>query len=194
MYLKIRSIVKEGLFILCALMVLLSLVNLLLSVIPKSRTPIDVSLNAIKIVSEGEIVGTVPITVKGHYVEYFFKGDKLDVDISSFDGLTDFKPASIGHNPTPGEVSEIPDSYYARKHTTYYADYNGRPILVSISFTDDYKNWLFTAYGYDAFLRSNQDYGHYAASTNGEISLNYFQEVFDPVNFFRVWENPITAE
>ena len=210
MYLKVRKVVKEAVFILALLLALLFLVNILLHFIPKSRTPIDITLNGNEIGALGDrdpflssssilepveigIVDTVPITIKGYYVEYFFDEPKLNVEISSFDGLTNFKPADM--NAGPGTLIAESENGYDRLRTTYHADYNGRPILVTVHFTKDFNNWLFTAYSHDAFTGSNQRYGQYAASIEENSDLDYFSEVFYPVDFSKGWDVsfPVTS-
>lgn len=206
MFLKIRKIVKEIVFVVILLLILLLLVNILLHYIPKSKTPIDITLNGSEIGFTGDpyptlssildpaeigIVDDVTITIKGHYVEFFFDNPSLDVEISSFDGLTNFRPADMYSGP--GSLDVESENGYERMRTSYIADYNNRPILISINFTTDFQNWLLTAYGWNAFSNSSERYGQYAASTEGHADLEYFEEVFYPVDFSKGWDVSIAT-
>ena len=72
----------------CAVLMLI-LVGLLYYV-PKS-TPIDRRVKAVKLDAQGNEIGTIPIYIEGHKLEYLFQEDRLELEIDSFDNLTDFK-------------------------------------------------------------------------------------------------------
>ena len=209
MSLKIRKILKEAAFILVLAFVLLFLIYILLHFIPKSRTPIDITLKGSKIGLSGNpypsfssssisepvevgIVGDVLITIKGHYIEYFFDDPILDVEISSFDSLTNFRPADMSSGPGRLDVESV--NGFDRMRTSYIADYKNRPILITVNFTADFQNWMLTAYGWDAFTGNSQRYGQYVASAEENSDLDYFAEVFYPIDFSKGWDISIAVD
>ena len=193
MFLKIRKILKETLFILILALVLLSLVNVLLHFIPKSRTPIDITLNGDKIgiysdafypsISSTlepitlDVKDIEPVTIQGYYTEYFFREAELDVSISSIDGLSSFKPGQMYSG-----IGIVLDNGNQLR-TTYVAERDGRPFTVNISFTEDFNNWLFTAQCWDAFYEYCREINYYGASNNENATTEYYEEVFAPLDF-----------
>ncbi len=199
MYLKIRKIAKEAAFILVLVLVLLFLVNILLYFIPKSKTPIDITLNGDKVGAkdiplssilsfiaepetlEFDVKDIEPITIKGYYIEYFFREPQLDISISSIDGFANFKPGKM--NSGIGIVFDNDNSL----RTTYIAERDGRPFTVNISFTEDFNNWLFAVHGWDAFDGECDTIGYYGASTTKDASAEYYEEVFAPLDFSKAF-------
>ena len=191
MRLKIGKFVREAVFALAFLLFLLFLVATLLYFIPKSRTPIAITLNSDKIgvLSNPEssdaasetiqfyVKDIGPIEIKGHYVEHFFKEPQLDISISSIDGFVNFKPAKM--NSGVGTVSDLGN----RLVSVYIAEQDGRFYTVSISFTKDYNDWLFSVQGWDAFNEQNNTHIYYGASTNANTSAEYYEKVFAPLDF-----------
>lgn len=191
MRLKIGKFVREAIFALIFVLFLLFLVATLLYFIPKSRAPIDITLNGDKIgvlsnpESSDAVSETIqfhvkdigPIEIKGHYVEHFFKEPQLDITISSIDGFVNFKPAKM--NSGVGTVSDLGN----RLVSVYIAEQDGRFFTVSIAFTKDYNDWLFTVQGWDAFNEEHNTKRYYGASTNANTSAEYYEKVFAPLDF-----------
>ena len=195
MRLKIGKFVREAIFALAFLLFLLFLVATLLYFIPKSRTPIAITLNGDKIgvlsnpESSDAVSETIqfhvkdigPIEIKGHYVEHFFKEPQLDITISSIDGFVNFKPAKM--NSGVGTVSDRGN----RLGSVYIAEQDGRFYTVSISFTKNYNDWLFSVQGWDAFNDENNTHIYYGASTNTDTTAEYYEEVFAPLDFSKAY-------
>lgn len=195
MRLKIGKFVREAVFALAFLLFLFFLVATLLYFIPKSRTPIDITLNGDKIgvlsnpESSDAVSETIefhvkdigPIEIKGHYVEHFFREPQLDISISSIDGFVNFKPAKM--NSGVGTVSDRGN----RLGSVYIAEQDGRFYTVSISFTKDYNDWLFSVQGWDAFNDENNTHIFYGASTNTDTTAEYYEEVFAPLDFSKAY-------
>lgn len=191
MCLKIGKFVREAVFALIFVLFLLFLVATLLYFIPKSRAPIDITLNGDKIgvlsnpESSDAVSETIefhvkdigPIEIKGHYVEHFFREPQLDITISSIDGFVNFKPAKM--NSGVGTVSDRGNCL----GSVYIAEQDGRFYTVSISFTKDYNDWLFSVQGWDAFNDENNTHIYYGASTNTDTTAEYYEEVFAPLDF-----------
>lgn len=196
MCLKIGKFVREAVFALIFVLFLLFLVATLLYFIPKSRTPIDITLNGDKIgvlsnpESSDAVSETIefhvkdigPIEIKGHYVEHFFREPQLDISISSIDGFVNFKPAKFNSRAV-GTVSDLGN----RLVSFYIAERDGRFYTISISFTKDYNDWLFSVQGWDAFNDENNTHIYYGASTNTDTTAEYYEEVFAPLDFSRAY-------
>ena len=199
MYLKVRKVVKEAVFILVLLLVLLFLVNILLHFIPKSRTPIDITLSGDKIGTRGDpfspflsfipvtesiefdVKDIEPVTIKGYYTEYFFREPELNISISSIDGFSNFEPRKTDS----GIGIVFDDENHLR--TTYVAEQDSRLFTVNISFTEDFNNWLFTVQGWNAFEGESDMVRYYGASTNENTSAEYYEEVFAPLDFSKAF-------
>lgn len=72
----------------------------LLYIFPR-QTPIDVTLEAVKLDAEGDEIGTAQLHITGRYVNYFFLEDKLELTMDPVDGLTQigkFEDASFPHS------------------------------------------------------------------------------------------------
>lgn len=187
---KIWSITKEVLFVLLVLIILFSLVLTGLSYIPKSSTPFSVTLNAIKITDPGLPVDTLPITIEGNYKEFFqigrsYKADQVVLNISSFDGFTDFE--SQGKESSPNAVGKIDSPEYG--YILYYATKDGKPYYATINFSKDFQYWLINISSYDALQRKSTTYAYYACSTNPNDSLEEIQSHFSIKDFSKAWDD-----
>jgi hypothetical protein len=186
---KIWTIIKDVLFILIVVSVLLFALLVAFWHIPKDTVPFSVTINAIRITEPGEPSGTIPITIEGNYIERFFSDsrrqyDELELTISPLDGLTDFVPSGI--DTDRGKV--ICDSHNENRRTHYYAYKDGRPYSVNISFSKDFCNWLISVSKWDTFEGGSQVIAYYMGSTDENATLEDLCEVFAPFDYKLVWQ------
>ena len=75
----------------CFILIILVIIALCIYFVPTKTTPIDMTLNALKTDSDGNELGTVPITVRGTLTEYLFRQDNIALDISPIEDLYDIE-------------------------------------------------------------------------------------------------------
>lgn len=92
------------------------------------QTPIDVTLNAVKLDEDGNEIGTAKLHITGRYVNYFILEDQLELSIDPIDGLMHIKtmdkpglPRSLG-NQTGTE-------YWMHSMSAYDPDANAGAFL-----------------------------------------------------------------
>lgn len=169
---KIWNVAKTVFLILGLVFVLLLFAYAILARVPKSTTPVDVSLNMVKLDEKGNEIGTVPVTIKGRIEKYWFHEDQLDVIISPFESYTEFTPGNL--NGLSGGVSDFHDLLYTPYHGKGPDGYEH----FAIYFSKDMKYWAFVVDNWNG----NEPYkiiGRYIASTNEGDSAEDIKEYFN---------------
>ena len=136
------------------------------------KTPINVTLDAIKIDEHGSEIGTVSIVMQGNLKEYVFRDTCLNVDISSFDGLSDIQPVVVLPSKLTGVVS------YTTPHklgnVIYSANLGDSKRVLIIYFSIDFQYWLICSRSPD----HNNGMCYYLASTANSCSLTDLKDLF----------------
>ena len=79
-------------------LVVLALIATMLYCFPR-QTPIDVTLNAVKLDEDGNEIGTAQLHISGRYVNYFLLEDKLELQMDPVDGIVQIGKCDDAHLP-----------------------------------------------------------------------------------------------
>lgn len=185
------NICKDVVLILCTILVLYFIISAIIPVIPElaiAGNPIDISFTATKITPEGAIAETMPITIKGELLTYS-SSQRLKVDISSFDGFTDFVPQ--GKNGDKVKEVELRDC----RMVTYYATKENRTYYVVLYFNETMDYWMLIVNGWDLFaenkdgLGESYHYAYYAGSTDESATVEDICKYFNMEDILTPPEN-----
>lgn len=143
-------------------------------------TPINLTLDAIKVDNNGDVIGTAQISLNGYKFDYLFQKSRLDLYIHPFDEYASIIATDVYYNGQPmtgaimkyefsGETKAFePDWMFV----CYGALYSGKtyPVSVSLAFSPELDRWLFADH-------SGKIY--YVASVSEDVQtadlIKYFQ-------------------
>ena len=162
---------KRFVGILCIILVIGAITGICLYHIPK-KTPINVTLEAIKIDEHGSEIGTVNISIQGNLKEYMSQDACLDVDISPFDGLGNIEPIVTLPSKLPGVISYTTPLKFGSVIYSASLDEDKRALI--IYFSTDFQYWLICSRSPD----HNNGMCYYAASTSVSDSLTELKDYF----------------
>ena len=149
--------------IILVILVVALLVAAFLYFVPWS-TRVNLTLNAAKLDSNGEVIEQVPMVINGWRLDYLFKPDQLDVEIEPFD---DFDWISLTTNANTNKKGIIyPYFQDCERINCYTADENSE-----LLFTRDFK---YVAFAHDTFETNT----YYVASADDQVSYKELAEYF----------------
>lgn len=165
---------KKVLIITALCIVAVLIVAALLYFVPKV-TPIDVTLNAVKLDEAGNELGTVQIHIKGNKLDYLFQESRLDVQIDPFFSKLGFHLPD-NHNGAQICANSVEDVQI--KYAVFGGWTASNPEYIAIHFTEemDYISLIHTCFGEGEGTRETV---YYVASANGKYNT---QEVLDFFN------------
>lgn len=162
---------KKFAYILCIILGIGVIAGICLYRIPQ-RTPINVTLEAIKIDENGSEIGTVNISMQGNLEEYIFRDSCLNVEIAPFDGLSDIEPVVEAESRMSGPI--IYDSSIQLNYVVYSADHEDNAISLIIFFSTDFERWLILSR--PSF--QNEGAVYYLGSTSASDSIDDLKDFF----------------
>lgn len=127
-------------------LILLALVfaAVLLYFVPCS-TPIDLQMEAVKIDSEGNELGTYVLSIKGSKKDYLFQPSRLDVSIDPIDHINVITPADsiTKFGSIPGMIETFLLGDYL--HVSYggWVEITKEGIFCTLAFSPDMQRWIF---------------------------------------------------
>lgn len=135
-------------------------------------TPVELVLNAVKVDSDGNELGTAQIIMAGSKLDYLFQPSRIDVYIHPFDGITSIGPSNsiTDFGDIPGMLQTIPSGNY---HYAYYhgiLENSDVLVFVRLGFSSDMTRWIFCDI-------SNSVY--YVASVDDACTTQELIEYFD---------------
>lgn len=127
-------------------------------------TRVNLTLDAVKLDSDGNVVGDTTITIKGAMLDYLFQKDSLDVSIYPFD---DFKWVNLSQDSTTNRVGIMrPHHKDCMEINCSTYDYHTNSMtFCKLLFTKDFKYVAFVA-----DFPGDGDNIYYVASANNEVS------------------------
>ena len=150
------------------------IVAALLYYVPWS-TPVDLTLNAVKLDENGNEIGTAEIHIKGHKLDYLFRDSRLDVEIEPFDSLSRFK-LSGSQNGTGSIHTYYFDNRLRDVYAFLYDEKTKGYKHLLITFTDEMDRFVLRVMGSD-----DGDDVFYVASASGKYDtqgiLDYFNSI-----------------
>lgn len=134
-------------------------------------TPVDLTLNAVRMDHEGNVTGDAMIHVQGTRYDYLFQMPRLDVNITPFDGHYDIYAATFTSDY--GDVVGAVRSYESDEYefVTYAGMYEPKNdmFIGTLGFSPDMDQWIFC----------NKTYGvYYVSSVSGEYTAAELAEYF----------------
>lgn len=149
--------------IILVILVVALLVAALLYFVPWP-TRVNLTLNAAKLDSNGEVIEQVPIVIEGWRLDYLFKPDQLDVEIEPFDDLYSIVLSTDGKTNKEGII----DPYFRDCERIYcWAATDFAELL----FTRDFK---YVAFVHDTYETNT----YYVASADDQVSYKELAEYF----------------
>ena len=149
--------------------VVLIAIAVMICVIPRF-TKVDVTLNAAKMDTDGNTLGTYEISIHGNKEDYISGKSALDVDIAPFDGLKSFQASTNGSNGIEGYIWSMPGSDYLHITLSAYNGDGSLPDDLTLYFSPDMDRWL---------LMNTTNKVFYVGSVSGNCTteelLEYFQ-------------------
>ena len=171
---KAARIVKALVLILLIIAANLFIIYAFIREIPIQQTPINVSFNAVKLDDIGNEIKTVPITISGSLNKHLFQDEHiLDVNISDFDGYTNFQKHTL--NDISGGALDFTNEIF---YSIYFASGSDGLEYFSIYFNEDFSRWAFVVTQY---TEENPFYisARYVASTDSNDTVMDLKEFFD---------------
>ena len=165
MLVKIWNIIVKVIFVGLVLFVLLCCTYWFFHSVPIDKTPINVELTAYKLDKYGNTIDTFPITIEGHIEKYLFQDDRINANISPFDGYTDFCEHNL--NDERGGIFYYTDTL---GYTNYFATGDDGYEYFAIYFTEGFEQVAIHVRAYredDPFYTS----ARYVASVNESDSI-----------------------
>lgn len=139
----------------------------------ENRTPINVTLNVVKLDSDGNEIGTAQICISGEKISYFLKEDRLLLNFESFDHLNNFKQIVVYYKDSIGKIYDYSTGFYYSYFSAYDTTENV-PTTCTLIFTDEFDRLALMCQGVGL------DYSYtYAGSVSGNYALD------DIVQYFR---------
>ena len=131
-------------------------------------TKVDLTLNAIKLDSEGEEVGSQQIIMEGQKLDYLFKDARMNLSFTPFDGFVWIKPTEVQPAGTTGNI------WHALENDILYVRYYGcdraaNIHLLILGFSPDLDRWI---------LLDHTDNVCYVASVNADHTVQELKEYF----------------
>jgi len=90
-------------------LVLLLVLGCVLYFVPRS-SPFDLTLNATKLDSDGNEIGTTQITIRGKKLDYLFQKDRLEIEVDPFNEWSSFIQVKDSSTGKIGEIFPITDN------------------------------------------------------------------------------------
>lgn len=134
-------------------------------------TPISISLDAVKVNSEGTIKKTVPIELTGKWIHSWFGDDLLDITSTEFDNLTRLELFHDGSSKNVGAVPlPMPNEPYSMCTGWAFNRSRNEPTTCMVLFSPDYERWLLAFTQEDVF---------YIGSVNEDDTPEVLYEYFE---------------
>ncbi len=159
---------KRTLLILASVLLIIGICLFLF--LPHS-TPVSVSVAMVKLDAEGNALGTVDFVMTGSQKDYLFRGGRLDVTFSDFEGLTllnngishpDGMVGRIFNDPVCGFYYIVPSAYNPETNSLQG---------VALAFSEDYDYLL---------LANDTTKEYYYACVSGKATAQELIEYFAP--------------
>ena len=126
-------------------------------------TRVNLTLDAVKLDSDGNVVGNTTITIQGVMLDYLFQKDSLDVSIYPFDNIKWVKLSQYGNTNRVGVMQPHYRNCMEISCSTFDSN---RMIFCKLLFTKDFK--------YVAFIADFSGDGgntYYVASANEDVGI-----------------------
>ncbi len=132
------------------------------------KTDVSQTLHAVKLDDDGNEVGTAEIVIRGHYLDYLFRKDRMDITIKPFDEYSYIGLVRDASSKVKGLVTKWEKVRYYQ--ISIFVEVNERwEYFGGLDFSPDFECWHFTLWG-------NHD--HFVASSNGEYTTAELKEFF----------------
>ena len=102
-------------------------------------TPFDLTLNATKLDSDGNEIGTTQIHIQGKRLNYLFQMDRVDFELDPIDGWKSFGLSTYGTTQRKGVIIESPSGNI--KAVTMHAIGDSDTAFVTLYFTDSFDHF-----------------------------------------------------
>ena len=155
------------------ILLLLILLACLFYFVPWS-TPFDLMLNATKVDSDGNEIGTTQIHIHGKRQDYLFQADRLDIELDPIDGWKSFVLSTYGTTTKKGVI--IPSPSGRIKAVTMHAVGDSDTAFVTLYFTDSFDHFALQ------FILDNEAYA-YLASVDDNHTADNVIDYFKALNF-----------
>ena len=160
--------------------VALLIIAALIYYLPRS-TPINLNMDAVRLDAEGNQVGTTRISIKGYYRDYLFQADRLDLDITPFDGFTFSNDVESGNHGGYGAITyydflDYSQVIYSAANEELYSADSAFEAVSTIFFDEDLNRWCFRMMPW-----GDGDIVHYVASADKSDSTEALLEFFKVV-------------
>ena len=143
-------------------------------------TPINLTLDAIKVDSNGEVIGTAQISLNGYKFDYLFQKSRLDVYIHPFDDYAYFKPSRSQENGQSiiGVIRSysFPEAMKALEPEWKYVFYGGiyadtsDICFAKVAFSPDLDRWMIADESEKFYFMASV-----SGSADGTELISYFQ-------------------
>lgn len=141
-------------------------------------TRVGLTLEATKLDSEGNELGTVQIKMSGYKFDYLFQLDRLDVFIQGFENYAWMKASDYNHITGAILKLNLPEEYKDREPEWMYSYYGGpyanndRTFSATVAFSPDLDRWL---------ICNDTDNVYYIASVSGNDTVADLVEYFHQI-------------
>ena len=137
-------------WIICGTLIFALIVLACLYFIPQT-TPISLTLQAQKMDENGNVLGTVSVTVNGTWKKYLLQKDRLVLTIDAFDHLYNIRPWTNNNVPYFTEEQGAVDPEVPYHYIAFVADstITGEDsVLLHLALRDDLSKWEFFPSGH----------------------------------------------
>lgn len=146
------------------------LVGACIYLFPTKTTPLNTTLEATKLDSDGNVLGTTQIPMQGAFKKYLIKDSMMELSIASFDGIKNiifyndydhfgFKPIAF-------------DTFY-RYSGTAWENASGEMLWVHVFMSQDFEYWAFRM-----DVHNSDENVYYVASLSGERTVEEIVQYF----------------
>lgn len=166
--------IKYPKIILLALVLVLVLGCLLYFV--HRSTPFDLTLNATKLDSDGNEIGTTQITIRGNRLDYLFQKDRVEIEVDPFDKWSSFMQIKESSTGKVGKIFPITDNLM---YITFHAVEGDEISPCILYFTIDFDHFVL-------YIDTDEGRNTYLASVSDDHTadkvLDHFRSLrFDPL-------------
>lgn len=108
-------------------------------------TPVQLTLDAVKVDGDGNELGTAQILISGSKLDYLFKPSRIDVYIHPFDNYTAIGPTTYvtRFEEIPGMIENYPGREFLYARYSGFSDRSGYLSSFRLAFSPDLTCWAF---------------------------------------------------